>query len=232
MRVLFFDTTQDWIFVGVYELTNLGSSVLYERVSTSPKESSFKLVSYIEEALSKTETSKPDCIFVPAGPGSFTGIRITVTTARDLSQLWNIPCLGRDSLEVYLLSIHHQWLSERTGESFPNKNLSNNLAVAVDGKQAKYFVKYGNLHSFSKSLDLKLDKIQNLRELESVSPNAKFIISKNTPENLKNWYPLEIESLRFNQVLWVMKDQLLNLNLSDSNYQTLLPNYIRGTYVD
>lgn len=232
MRVLFFDTTQDWIFVGIYELTDLSISILFEKLSKAPKESSFKLVSYIEEALSKSETQKPDCIFVPTGPGSFTGIRITVTTAKDLSQLWEIPCLGRDSLEVYLLAVPSEMLEDRLGKHADTVESKQKIVLAVDGKQSKFFVKLRNQENFQKSLDLNLDQITNLSNLESISPNGKFIISKNTPENLKNWYPLDIESLRFSQVLSAMKGQFLSLNLSDSNYQTLQPNYIRGTYVD
>lgn len=51
-----------------------------------------------EEGIGKDEIC---AVAVSAGPGSFTGIRIGVSTARALAQAWNVPCISVPSLEVF-----------------------------------------------------------------------------------------------------------------------------------
>ena len=46
---------------------------------------------------------EPDCIAVSAGPGSFTGIRIGVATARALCQVWKKPIAAVGTLESFLM---------------------------------------------------------------------------------------------------------------------------------
>lgn len=46
-----------------------------------------------------------DCIAVSAGPGSFTGIRIGVASARALAQALNIKTIGIGSLEAFRLKV-------------------------------------------------------------------------------------------------------------------------------
>lgn len=46
---------------------------------------------------------EPECIAVSAGPGSFTGIRIGVTTARALCQVWKKPIAAVGTLESFLM---------------------------------------------------------------------------------------------------------------------------------
>ena len=60
-----------------------------------------EIMSLIDESLSKMGAGKGDITHVAAsaGPGSFTGIRIGVTTARTLGQMLEIPCVCVSSLE-------------------------------------------------------------------------------------------------------------------------------------
>ncbi|MBR0400033.1 MAG: tRNA (adenosine(37)-N6)-threonylcarbamoyltransferase complex dimerization subunit type 1 TsaB [Mogibacterium sp.] len=60
------------------------------------------IISISDEAIKRAGIDKMDLTHVAAsrGPGSFTGIRIGVTTARTLSQILGIPCVAVSSLEA------------------------------------------------------------------------------------------------------------------------------------
>jgi tRNA threonylcarbamoyladenosine biosynthesis protein TsaB len=60
------------------------------------------IISLVDEALNAAGTAKAELTHIAAsvGPGSFTGIRIGVTTVRTMSQMLGIPCIGVSSLEA------------------------------------------------------------------------------------------------------------------------------------
>ena len=60
------------------------------------------MISLIDEAVVSAGISKNDLTHVAAsiGPGSFTGIRIGVTTARTMAQMLGLPCIGVSSIEA------------------------------------------------------------------------------------------------------------------------------------
>ena len=53
---------------------------------------------FSEEGISREDIA---AVAVSCGPGSFTGIRIGVSTARALAQAWEVPCIRVPSLEVF-----------------------------------------------------------------------------------------------------------------------------------
>ena len=60
------------------------------------------MIYLIDEALGKAGTGKSGLTHIAAsiGPGSFTGIRIGVTTARTMAQMLELPCIGVSSVEA------------------------------------------------------------------------------------------------------------------------------------
>lgn len=221
MNILYFDTTQDWIQILVANHSvESGLTSLAELTETTPKESSYKLVEMIRLGLEKADIQKPDLILVASGPGSFTGIRITVTTARDLAQLWKISVLGIDSLEAYLIGIKDK--SSDKGASL----------LCLDGKQGKYYVKYNHGLEFSESYDLTPETIESKIKTNEWTPNNWYYTG-----NLPKFYTematkIEATNLNLSSILEYSLKHYFNSELNKNDYLSLLPNYIRGTYVD
>lgn len=221
MNILYFDTTQDWIQVLVVkESENTDLEILSEQTETTPKESSYKLVDYIRLGLEKAKINKPDLIIVANGPGSFTGIRITVTTAKDLSQLWKIPVFGVDSLEAYLVGTKGNKIDKETS------------LLCLDGKQGKYYVKYKSENEFSDSFDMTPDTIESKIKTLEWTPNNWYYTG-----NLPKFYPLkaikiEATNLNLSSILKHSLKKYFKTEPNITDYLSLLPNYIRGTYVD
>ena len=88
---------------------------------------SVKLLENIDGCLKKIGLviADIDCIGVGTGPGSFTGIRIAVTTARMLSQLTGKPLVGLASQILYAAAVPAE-----PGE---------NIIVAFDAKKSRVF---------------------------------------------------------------------------------------------
>ena len=85
------------------------------------------LFSNIDKCLNEINLNIGDieCIGVGIGPGSFTGIRIAVTTARMLAQLLKIPLVGIFTHDIFANSI--------------SVNNDENILVAFDAKKTRVF---------------------------------------------------------------------------------------------
>lgn len=92
MKILAFDTCTDIGSVAILE----NERVLAERSINAPMSLLTWLVPAIEETLKEARLTFTDldAIAVGTGPGSFTGIRLGLSTAKTLAQVGNLPLYG------------------------------------------------------------------------------------------------------------------------------------------
>lgn len=219
MKLLFLDATQDWIHISLSFLEDSKSLHLIEElVELCPKESSFRLVSEIDRILKKPSWVRPDAIICLNGPGSFTGLRVTVSTARNLSQLWKIPALPIDSLAAY-----SAYYSESTG--LP-------VLIAIDGKQNKH---YFGIHSnglFEGSFDLTEEDIESKIGVAVETKHLYVYYGKKPRCFPDNATKIEETLPKSMPILLLNIENILKLNYHSSNFNHITPNYIRGSYVE
>lgn len=97
MRVLAIDTSNHTLTVAVSEQQN----ILAEYTAYVKRDHSTKLMPAIDQVLQAAELAVSDleAIVVADGPGSYTGVRIGVTTAKTMSWSLDIPLYTVSSLE-------------------------------------------------------------------------------------------------------------------------------------
>ena len=206
MNILFFDATNDWIIVKVYQT----DKELYSYSGNHPRESSFRLITDISKALDSVGIEKPDRIVTCLGPGSFTGIRITVSTARNLAQIWNIPVTGIDSVEMTA-----SWYFHKTGKP---------VLALLEGKQKKVYAGYfdGNYKGGFDLLPLDIPRVFSEEERNCVISNSELVQYGQKMNEIPD--PGYIIKKRIKEII--------NADVETNNYNNLLPNYIRGSYVE
>ena len=97
MKILAIETTGRYGSAAVID----GEGHVFSAVSTEEMNHLKGMIGLIDEAISKACTDKSGLTHIAAsiGPGSFTGIRIGVTTARVMAQMLGVPCVAVSSLE-------------------------------------------------------------------------------------------------------------------------------------
>lgn len=159
MYVLAFDTSQQQCHV---TLLGKGGALFEEKETASGKQAEC-LIPLIEKVLIKGQCQYPDlsAIAVIQGPGSFTGIRIGVATARAIRLCHAIPVIGVTSLEAtawHLIS-----------------NPSLPIITLLDARREQFYVQ-----CFSSSLQaLGPALLLSKKELASWLPQGPYIITGN-----------------------------------------------------
>lgn len=82
-----------------------GTDVLASRVDNAPKVHASKLAPYIDEILKESgcRVADIDAVAVSAGPGSYTGLRVGVSTAKGICFGAQKPLIGVDTLLILAL---------------------------------------------------------------------------------------------------------------------------------
>ncbi len=90
-------------------------AVVSERVCTEPRMQASLTAPFVKEVLDQVNLTSKDCdaVCVSSGPGSYTGLRVGVSTAKGLAFGAGIPLLSVGTLDILVASCH----SERSEES-------------------------------------------------------------------------------------------------------------------
>ncbi|MCK4994662.1 MAG: tRNA (adenosine(37)-N6)-threonylcarbamoyltransferase complex dimerization subunit type 1 TsaB [Candidatus Omnitrophica bacterium] len=98
MHCLVIDTTSKFLCIAVIK----DDKILRQYNKVHERQHSVLLLSKIEKVLNSCSLSAVDidCLAVDIGPGSFTGLRIGIATAKGLSLSWDKPIIGLCSLDL------------------------------------------------------------------------------------------------------------------------------------
>ena len=149
MNILIFDTSTSVEFVILH--TNNDVRIKVKNASSDHSALLFENIhSLLDEV--KLSISEINAIAVGIGPGSFTGIRIAVSTARMLAQVLSIPLIGIKTHEMF-------------AESASN-NEGSYVLVAFDAKKKRVFgalyrIENGNAHEVVSCGDYAIETLLN-----------------------------------------------------------------------
>lgn len=96
MILLHIETTTNVCSVAISK----NEDCIYEAANFDGMNHAALLSTFIEEGLKATGIEKPDAVVVSGGPGSYTGLRVGVSTAKGLCFGWGIPLIALDTLLV------------------------------------------------------------------------------------------------------------------------------------
>jgi tRNA threonylcarbamoyladenosine biosynthesis protein TsaB len=122
MKILAYDSSSEVLSVGLFE----DEAVIGEMESAHFARHTSTLAPAIDRLLKahRVALSEVGVIAVGLGPGSFTGLRVGVTTAKVLAYSGNIKLVGVSSLEALVAGLP-AWRGKK--------------AVALDAKRGKYY---------------------------------------------------------------------------------------------
>ncbi|MDO4383551.1 MAG: tRNA (adenosine(37)-N6)-threonylcarbamoyltransferase complex dimerization subunit type 1 TsaB [Eubacteriales bacterium] len=187
-----------------------------------------EIITLTEESIERAGITKADLTHVAAsvGPGSFTGIRIGVTTARTLGQVMNLPCISASSLEG--MALHGLNMGGENRLICPIINARRHQTYSGVWK-----VSEGELESILPEKQYMIeDLLSELQELEGsvlfigdgIDAYENIIAETLTSEK----YSLAGRECRYPDSEWVAKVALRKaLQGETCFYKELLPNYMR-----
>lgn len=181
MKILGIDTSSKRCTVCILEDNN----VIIELHSDDEKTHSQTLMPLIDEMFKKTDLSLKDIDMLACcvGPGSFTGVRIGISTAKAFADVYNFKTFGVSSLEGLAynikeeISLLHTSSAAKTGSSpenskdckdYTNQNISLIICSLIDAKNENVYYglfdeNYNKIEELSTcSIDELIDKLKRL----------------------------------------------------------------------
>lgn len=181
MKILGIDTSSKRCTVCILEDNNM----IIELHSDDEKTHSQTLMPLIDEMFKKTDLSLKDIYMLACcvGPGSFTGVRIGISTAKAFADVYNFKTFGVSSLEGLAynikeeISLLHTSSAAKTGSSpenskdckdYTNQNISLIICSLIDAKNENVYYglfdeNYNKIEELSTcSIDELIDKLKRL----------------------------------------------------------------------
>ena len=97
-RILMIETSTECCSVALSE----GAAIVARRVDETPRQQSSLLAPYVAEVLQEAglTATQLDAVAVSEGPGSYTGLRVGVSTAKGICFGAGVPLIGVDTLQI------------------------------------------------------------------------------------------------------------------------------------
>ncbi|MDO5043701.1 MAG: tRNA (adenosine(37)-N6)-threonylcarbamoyltransferase complex transferase subunit TsaD [Coriobacteriia bacterium] len=110
MRVLGMDTSSDFLLCSLAELTSDDCELISSKDKFARRKANQELVPAIRDVFIETgyNFDSLDAIVCGRGPGSFTGVRIAVATAKGLALGHNLPLYGVSTLDALAYTLQSQ----------------------------------------------------------------------------------------------------------------------------
>ncbi|MCB1137942.1 MAG: tRNA (adenosine(37)-N6)-threonylcarbamoyltransferase complex dimerization subunit type 1 TsaB [Leptospiraceae bacterium] len=211
--ILAFDTCSSYLCVCLGRSDDFLSVVQPGR-----NRSSIDLVPTIQRLLADRNIQKPAAISVTVGPGSFTGTRIGVSTARNLGMLWQIPIIPFYSLQLYADTLVRD-MENRNQTTFP-------FLVCLDGKQNRFYSLF--VDSAGSVYDTVEEALLDLSPEEMVSRTKDMEIYCDERETLKERLPENRSAMDLPQPAPESFFRLLQRSSSTPQpYDRIVPVYVR-----
>lgn len=187
-----------------------------------------EIITLTEESIQQAGITKKELTHIAAsvGPGSFTGIRIGVTTARTMGQVMNLPCISVSSLEG--MALHGMNIREKETLLCPIINARRHQTYS-----GAWTISDGELKSVLPEKQYMMEEL--LSELQKREGKILFIgdgidayedIIADTLDPSR--YSLADRERRYPDSEWVAKVALRKaLQGETCFYKELLPNYMR-----
>lgn len=175
-----------------------------------------------------------DAIAVSVGPGSFTGIRIGISTVRAISQVLGTKCIAVDSMSAMALSMKREFLE--ANENFDEEEIL--FCTLVDARQNQVYTRMlmGQDYGETKVVDIE-EAVEILNSYENKISNLVLCGDG-----------LDKYSEKFHSLLSSFENKKINIHILNTNqnaksivqignimagegkfisYDQLLPNYMR-----
>jgi tRNA threonylcarbamoyladenosine biosynthesis protein TsaB len=110
---------------------------VFSRMNAEGMNHATLLSPFIDEAFRFLAPAKPEAIAVSGGPGSYTGLRIGVSTAKGLSYGLEIPLIAVDTLEIMSL------MAKNNMEKLSENSL---MCAMIDARRMEVYTAFYNLN--------------------------------------------------------------------------------------